>query len=82
MEQDNYKEHSQHTTEYDLHCSECFKKASQCKECKGYGTLSTDYVNADHNIERGAGDDVTCENCNGSGLEPDEDIIKERLANA
>jgi DnaJ-class molecular chaperone len=50
-----------------------------CKECKGFGSLSTDYMNSDHNIERGAGDDVECENCYGSGKEQDEEIISERI---
>lgn len=55
------------------------KEAKKCKDCKGYGTVSTDYIDADHNIQRGAGDDVNCDNCNGSGEEPDEEIVVERI---
>ena len=54
-------------------------EAKKCKDCNGIGSLSTDYLNADHNWERGTGDDVTCENCKGTGQEPDEEIVVERI---
>lgn len=54
-------------------------EAKKCKECKGIGSFSTDYIDADHNVQRGAGDDVTCENCAGTGREPDEEIVQERI---
>jgi DnaJ-class molecular chaperone len=80
---DNYKEHKFHTKyNLDEHCSDCFKEARKCAECKGFGSFSTlDYVYAGEPHQAYIGDDEKCENCNGSGIEPDEDIIKERLAN-
>lgn len=56
------------------------KEAKKCDVCDGFGTLSTDYYDPiDHLVQRGAGDDVECENCNGSGDELDEKIVVERI---
>ncbi len=55
------------------------REHQKCKECGGAGGGNADYVNADHHTERGAGDWENCENCKGSGLEPDDDIVKERI---
>ena len=55
------------------------KKAKMCVECKGNGGGNQDYENSDHNIERGTGDWVNCDNCNGTGEETNEEIVVERI---
>jgi len=55
------------------------KKAKKCLECNGEGGGNEDYLNEDHNLESGTGDWVKCEHCNGTGEEPNEGIIKDRL---
>lgn len=54
-------------------------KACECSECKGCGGGYADYMNADHNLERGTGNWEDCINCNGTGKEPDDEIVVERI---
>lgn len=54
-------------------------KYKRCEECNGCGGGHADYMNSDHNLERGTGEWEDCENCQGEGIEPDEDIIIERI---
>lgn len=58
---------------------ETIKEAEMCKECNGAGGGYANYTNSDHNVEMGTGDWEKCENCNGTGIESDEDIIVERI---
>lgn len=55
------------------------KKAKECDDCGGQGGGYADYVNSDHHVERGTGDWEDCPNCEGTGFEPDADIVKERI---
>ncbi len=56
-----------------------FKEEKKCAECKGFGGGHQDYLNSDGNWESGTGDFVKCENCSGTGLELDEEIVCERI---
>jgi len=55
------------------------KKHFECLDCKGIGEVST--------MERVYNDDIhlapvgieTCQNCSGTGLEPNEDLVVERI---
>lgn len=55
------------------------KQAKICKECNGNGGGHRDYLNSDGNWERGTGDWENCDNCGGTGEEPDEEIVVERI---
>lgn len=50
-----------------------------CTECNGNGGGHADYRNSDGNVERGTGDWENCWSCSGTGKEPDEEIINERI---
>jgi len=74
---DTYLEHPQHKR-FTNKCSECFKE--KCMDCNGIGEVSTMervYANEPHMASVGS---ETCENCQGSGFELDEQIIQERYA--
>lgn len=68
-------DHPQHKY-FSRKCSQCYKEI--CKDCNGNGELSTmERVYANDEIYAPVGIQ-TCENCGGSGLEQDQDIINER----
>ena len=54
----------------------------KCLDCNGLGEVSrmeSVYPDtSDAHIQAPIGTE-TCDNCNGTGLEPDEDIVKERI---
>lgn len=58
--------------------NEKLEEAFVCKDCKGSGESYVPYMDSDGNIS--PTDTETCENCFGSGEEPDEEIVKERLS--
>lgn len=55
------------------------KLVKMCKECAGAGGGNADEDDGEGHIQRGVGDWENCYNCGGSGLEPDEEIIRERI---
>lgn len=79
MKSDLFAEHYSHK-EYNKNCSTCFTEI--CKDCDGIGevrTMESVYNGEDRHIQAPVGSEQ-CENCSGSGLEQDLDIINERKA--
>ena len=55
------------------------EKNKKCEECKGYGevaTLERVYPNEPHEAYTGS---ATCPNCEGTGQEPDKQLVKDRI---
>lgn len=60
------------------------KEIKMCLACRGYGevsTLESVYGGSDSHIQAPVGT-ATCDNCKGSGEEPDERIVLERALEA
>lgn len=56
-------------------------KYKRCEECGGVGevnTMESVYSGADSHIKAPVGSEE-CVNCEGTGFEPDADIVKERI---
>ncbi len=71
-------------TKVNCNCIERKIKANICKDCRGQGEVLVEgsvYGGQDSHI-KALVDTETCDNCRGTGVEPNEDIIKERIYNA